>query len=95
MSLHGKSAWLWFAAALGSMVVSQIVRLQQSDPATWIFWDYAGRVGALALLAAVPSARISVFRWEPLRNKPLGSRFMDDQHRPHRPLLMRLDPADR
>jgi uncharacterized protein len=41
--------------------------LQQSDPATWIFWDYAGRLGALAVLAAIPSARIVTFRWERLR----------------------------
>src|SRR5207247_6502881 len=58
---------LWFAAALFPMVVSQIVRLQQSDPATWISWDYAGRVGALAVLGAIPSARIVTFHWERLR----------------------------
>jgi hypothetical protein len=44
-------------AALVPMVVSQIVRLEQSDPATWISWDYAGRVGALAVLGAIASAR--------------------------------------
>jgi len=58
---------VWFAAALVPMVVSQIVRLEQSDPATWISWDYAGRVGALAVLGAIPSARNVAFRWAGLR----------------------------
>ena len=58
---------VWFAAALVPMVVSQIVRLEQSDPATWISWDYAGRVGALAVLGAIPSARNVAFRWARLR----------------------------
>jgi uncharacterized protein len=48
---------LWFPVAILPMVTSQIVRLQQSDPAAWIFWDYAGRLGALAVLAAIPYAR--------------------------------------
>ncbi|WP_063682582.1 CPBP family intramembrane glutamic endopeptidase [Bradyrhizobium stylosanthis] len=58
---------LWFAAALIPMVVSQIVRLQQSDPAAWIVWDYAGRLGALAVLCAIPAARKIAFRFESLR----------------------------
>ncbi|MCK1387143.1 CPBP family intramembrane glutamic endopeptidase [Bradyrhizobium sp. 21] len=58
---------LWFAAALFPMVVSQIIRLQQSDPAAWIVWDYAGRLGALAVLSAIPAARTIAFRFEPLR----------------------------
>src|SRR5712672_1907068 len=45
---------LWFMAALIPMVASQVVRLQQLDPAAWIAWDYAGRLGALAVLAAIP-----------------------------------------
>jgi hypothetical protein len=49
------------------MVVSQTVRLQQSNPATWIFWDYAGRLGALAVLGAISSARTVAFRRERLR----------------------------
>jgi hypothetical protein len=57
---------LWFVAALVPMVASQIIRLQQSDPATWIFWDYAGRLGALAVLGAVPSAQTVTFRRERL-----------------------------
>jgi membrane protease YdiL (CAAX protease family) len=67
MSLRAIPAPLWFVAALAPMVLSQIVRLQQSDPATWIFWDYAGRLGALAVLGAIPSARTVAFQWERLR----------------------------
>jgi CAAX protease family protein len=55
---------IWFAAALVPMVASQIVRLHQHDPETWIFWDYAGRLGGLSILAAIPSARAVAFRWE-------------------------------
>jgi len=58
---------LWFAAALFPIVGSQIVRLQQSDPAAWIVWDYAGRLGGLAVLIAIPAARTIAFRFEPLR----------------------------
>lgn len=57
-------------AALIPMVASQILRLQQSDPAAWIFWDYAGRLGTLAVLGAIPSARIVAFQWERLRTAP-------------------------
>jgi hypothetical protein len=67
MSLRAIPAPLWFVAALVPMVVSQIVRLEQSDPATWIAWDYAGRFGALAVLGAIPSARTVAFQWERLR----------------------------
>ena len=52
----------WFLAALLLMVASQFVRLQQTDPATWIAWDYAGRIGALAVLAAIPAARSVAFK---------------------------------
>jgi CAAX protease family protein len=58
---------LWLVAALVPMVVSQVLRLQQSDAATWICWDYAGRIGGLAVLGAIPSARTVAFRWERLR----------------------------
>jgi hypothetical protein len=57
---------LWFGSALVPMVVSQIIRLQQSDPSTWVCWDYAGRVGALAVLAAIPSAQAVAFQRERL-----------------------------
>jgi arylsulfatase A-like enzyme len=67
MSLRAIPAPLWFVATLVPMVASQVVRLQQSDPAAWIFWDYAGRLGALAVLGIIPSARTVAFRWERLR----------------------------
>jgi hypothetical protein len=67
MSLRAIPPPLWFVVALFPMVASQIIRLQQSDPASWIFWDYAGRLGALAVLTSIPSARIVAFRWEHLR----------------------------
>ena len=66
-SAPGLPAPIWFVAALIPMVTSQILRLQQSDPATWIFWDYAGRLGGLTVLSAIPSARIVAFQWERLR----------------------------
>jgi hypothetical protein len=50
------------------MVASQILRLHhQHDAGAWIFWDYAGRLGELAILAAIPSARAVAFRREKLR----------------------------
>jgi uncharacterized protein len=58
---------LWFVWAILPMVASQIVRLQQSDPTAWIFWDYAGRLSALAVLGVVPSARRTAFGRERLR----------------------------
>jgi len=67
MSLRAIPAPVWFVAALIPMVASQILRLQQSDPTTWIFWDYAGRLGTLAMLAAIPSIRTVAFRWEKLQ----------------------------
>lgn len=58
---------IWFAAALLPMVVSQIIRLRQHDPGIWLFWDYAGRLGGLAALAAIPSARAVAFRQDRLQ----------------------------
>jgi uncharacterized protein len=58
---------VWFIAALLPMFVSQILRLQQHDAAGWIFWDYAGRLCALAMLAAIPAARAIAFRREARR----------------------------
>lgn len=43
------------------MVGSQVVRVHQYDPGSWIFWDYAGRLGTLGVLAAIPSARSIAF----------------------------------
>jgi uncharacterized protein len=67
MSGRSASAALWFPIAILPMVASQIVRLQESDPAAWIFWDYAGRLGALAVLAAIPFSRKIAFGRERLR----------------------------
>jgi hypothetical protein len=38
------------------------MRLNQNHAAGWLFWDYAGRITALTILAAVPSARVAAFR---------------------------------
>jgi uncharacterized protein len=67
MSPRAIPGLIWFAAALVPMVTSQIVRLHQHDPGTWIFWDYAGRLGGLSILAAIPSARAVAFQWTRLR----------------------------
>ena len=47
------------------MVASQVLRLRHLDAGGWLFWDYAGRLGGLAVLAAAvwPVA----FRSETLR----------------------------
>jgi uncharacterized protein len=47
------------------MVASQVLRLHQHDPGGWLFWDYAGRLAGLAVLAA--TARPAAFRREKLR----------------------------
>ena len=57
---------IWFASALVPMIASQIVRLHQHDAAAWILWDYFGRIGGIAILAAIPSAREVPFRRERL-----------------------------
>ena len=67
VSFRSIPAPLWFVAALIPMVVSQIIRLHQSDSATWILCDYTGRIGALAVLGLIPSARTVAFQWERLR----------------------------
>jgi hypothetical protein len=67
MPPRSTAAPLWFAAALIPTIAAQLVRLNQTDPAAWFLWDYAGRVGALAVLAAIPSARAIAFRHEQLR----------------------------
>jgi uncharacterized protein len=67
MSPRAIPAPAWFAAVLFPMVASQIVRLHQHDPVSWICWDYVGRLGGLAMLAAIPSARAVAFRLERLR----------------------------
>lgn len=57
----------WLATALVPMVASQFMRLAQTDAMAWLFWDYAGRLGALAVLMAIPSARLVAFQHEELR----------------------------
>jgi len=58
---------LWFVAAIAPMLVSEIVRLSQTDPFTWIAYDYAGRIIALTVLAAVPAARSVAFVHQEIR----------------------------
>jgi membrane protease YdiL (CAAX protease family) len=53
----------WFLGAFIPMIASQIMRLHQHDAGSWIFWDYVGRLGGLAVLAAIPSARAVAFQW--------------------------------
>jgi membrane protease YdiL (CAAX protease family) len=60
----------WFIAALLPMIASQILRLHQHDPASWIFLDYGGRLSGLAVLAAIPAVRAIAFRRE-ARRRPL------------------------
>jgi len=61
------SAPLWFLAAIAPMLASEIVRLSQADPLSWIAWDYAGRIAALAVLAASPAVRRVAFSRQPSR----------------------------
>jgi uncharacterized protein len=56
---------IWFVAALVPMVAFQVLRLHQHDPGGWLFWDYAGRLAGLAVLAA--TARPVAFGREKLR----------------------------
>jgi uncharacterized protein len=46
------------------MIASQMLRLQHHDAASWLFWDYTGRLCGLAVLAAIPAARVVAFRRE-------------------------------
>jgi hypothetical protein len=64
MSLQ--SNWTWFLLALVPAVASQIVRMGQTDPVAWAACDYAGRLGTLAVLAAIPTARRVAFARETL-----------------------------
>jgi uncharacterized protein len=56
---------VWFLAALAPMAASQVIRSNQNNPGAWIFWDYAGRLSGLAVLAA--TAWPVAFRRERLR----------------------------
>jgi hypothetical protein len=51
---------IWWS--LVPLAASQIMRLHHNDAASWLFWDYAGRIAALAVLAAAPSAWAAAFR---------------------------------
>ncbi len=53
------------AATRSNLVASQVLRLHQHDAGGWLFWDYAGRLGELAVLAVM--ARPVAFRGEKLR----------------------------
>ena len=52
---------IWFLAAWLPMIVSQLLRLRQVQPETWLLCDYAGRLGTIAVLAAIPVARRIAF----------------------------------
>jgi membrane protease YdiL (CAAX protease family) len=58
---------VWLLLVLCFEVAVQIIRLQQTDPAAWLFWDYIGRVGTLLLLAINPDMRAAAFRRERLQ----------------------------
>lgn len=57
----------WLVLVLCVDVAVQFIRLQQRDPASWLFWDYFGRAAALLLLAVDPAVRAAVYRRERLR----------------------------
>jgi len=57
----------WTIAAICLDVLSQTIRLQQTDPGAWLFWDYAGRLAVLAVLAADPAVRRAVYRRDRLK----------------------------
>jgi uncharacterized protein len=56
----------WFGGAMVPLVASQIMRLHQHQASSWLALDYAGRIVALAILAAIPSARAVAFRRDKL-----------------------------
>jgi membrane protease YdiL (CAAX protease family) len=58
---------VWLVLVLGFDVAVQVIRLQQTDPAAWLFWDYTSRLGALILLAIDPDVRAMAFRRERLQ----------------------------
>ena len=60
------SLW-WFALALVPLVASQLMRLHQHSAVGWLVWDYAGRIAALVILAAIPAARAIAYRREKRR----------------------------
>jgi membrane protease YdiL (CAAX protease family) len=67
MQINAKSIPIWFVAAFVPMVLSQLARLQQTTASGWLLCDYSGRIGALLLLAAIPSARAVAYRRQSVR----------------------------
>jgi uncharacterized protein len=61
-----QSNWTWFLVALVPALASQIARMEQTDPVAWLACDYAGRLGTLAVLVAIPAARSVAFARETL-----------------------------
>jgi uncharacterized protein len=61
----GAAIPLWFMAAFVPLLASQIARLGQTEPLAWLACDWAGRLGALAVLWAVPTARAIAFTPQP------------------------------
>ena len=46
---------IWsFVLAVMALIASQVMRLHQHQAASWLLWDYAGRIAALSILAALP-----------------------------------------
>ncbi len=57
----------WMIVVGCAELTAQIIRLQQTDPTAWLYYDYAGRLAVLALLAANPAVRTAVYRPERLK----------------------------
>ena len=55
---------IWsFVIALMALVASQVMRLHQHQAASWLLWDYAGRIAALTVLVVLNlSARVAAFQ---------------------------------
>ncbi|WP_240535748.1 CPBP family intramembrane glutamic endopeptidase [Bradyrhizobium sp. STM 3809] len=60
-------ALAWLLAVVTPLIASQLIRLHQHGALGWIAWDYAGRLAALAIAAAIPAARAVAFRSERVR----------------------------
>src|SRR5262245_45374886 len=52
---------LWFIAVFAPMIASQVIRLSQTTALSWLVCDWGGRLGALAVLWLVPTARTIAF----------------------------------
>jgi membrane protease YdiL (CAAX protease family) len=67
MPARAKDFPYWFIGVLAVLVTSQVFRLFQTDAVYWTLCDYSGRIGALALLWFVPTARATAYQRQPLR----------------------------